>query len=228
MGCNMTSFLVQKSINYAREKHSKLYVCFLDVKQAFDNVWHDGLFLKLDELGIDLYILKAIVSLYDNIASYVNFRGFKSRLFRVFKGTRQGGVTSPFFYSCFENDLMNLLCACLYGFRINGLSVCCPTVADDMALISLTKYGLQQLMNICYMYSLLWRYIYNALKCAILVFNESNSAFSRTRRQWYLGDDEVLERTSYVHLGIERNKEMTVKTALYRLRQKLGKITFGC
>ena len=84
----MTSFLVQESINYAREKHSKLYVCFLDVKQAFDNVWHDGLFLKLDELGIDLYIWKAIVSLYDNITSYVNFRGFKSRLFRVFKGTR--------------------------------------------------------------------------------------------------------------------------------------------
>ena len=221
MGCNMTSFLVQESINYAREKHSKLYVCFLDVKQAFDNVWHDGLFLKLDELGIDLYIWKAIVSLYDNITSYVNFRGFKSRLFRVFKGTRQGGATSPFFYLCFENDLMNLLCACLYGFRINGLSVCCPTVADDMALISLTKYGLQQLMNICYRYSLLWRYLYNALKCAILVFNESSSAFSRTRRQWYLGDDEVLERTSYVHLGIECKKEMTVKNGIIQASSKI-------
>ena len=119
-----------------------------------------------------------------------------------------------FFYLCFENDLMNLLCACLYGFRINGLSVCCPTVADDIALISLTKYGLQQLMNICYSYSFLWRYLYNALKCAIWVFNESNSVFSRTRRQWYFGDDEVLERTSNVHLGIECNKEMNVKNSI--------------
>ena len=116
---------------------------------------------------------------------------------------------------------MNLLCACLYGFRINGLSVCCPTVADDMALISLTKYGLQQLMNICYRYSLLWRYIYNALKCAILVFNESSSAFSRTRRQWYLGDDEVLERTSYVHLGIECNKDMTVRNGIIQASSKI-------
>ena len=97
MGCNMTSFLDQESVNYARERHSKLYLCFLDVKHAFDNVWHNGLFLKLDNLGIDLYIWKAIVRLYDNITSYVNFRGFKSRLFRVFKGTRQGVVTSPFF-----------------------------------------------------------------------------------------------------------------------------------
>ena len=55
MGYNMTSFLLQESVHYAKEKNIKLYVCFLDVIQAFDNVWHDGLFLKLDELGIDLY-----------------------------------------------------------------------------------------------------------------------------------------------------------------------------
>ena len=58
MGCNMTSFPVQESINYARENQSKRYVCFLDLKQAFDNVWHtcNGLFLKLDALGIGRYI----------------------------------------------------------------------------------------------------------------------------------------------------------------------------
>ena len=95
-----------------------------------------------------------------------------------------------------------------------------------MALISLTKYGLQQLMNICYRYSLLWRYLYNALKCAILVFNESSSAFSRTRRQWYLGDDEVLERTSYVHLGIECNKEMTVKNGIIQASSKIRQSYF--
>ena len=40
-----------------------------------------------------------------------------------------------------------MICACLYGFRINRLSVRCPTVADDMALISFTKYG-QHLLQI--------------------------------------------------------------------------------
>ena len=59
MGCNMTSFLLQESVYYAKENNSKLYVCFLGVKQAFDDVWHDSLFLKLGELCIDLYICKA-------------------------------------------------------------------------------------------------------------------------------------------------------------------------
>ena len=46
MGCTMTSFLLQESVNYAKENGSKLYICFLDAKKAFDKVWHDGLLLK--------------------------------------------------------------------------------------------------------------------------------------------------------------------------------------
>ena len=107
MGCNMTSFPVQESINYARENQSKRYVFILDVKQAFDNVWHtcNGLFLKLDALGIDRYIWKSIVCLYDNITSYVNFRGFKSRFFRVFKGKDKVDTLPFFLFLCFENVL---------------------------------------------------------------------------------------------------------------------------
>ena len=79
------------------ENNSKLYVCFLDAKQAFDYVWHAGLFLKLHELGIDLYLWKTIVNLYENLTNYVKFRGFKSPEFEIFQGTRQGGVTSLFY-----------------------------------------------------------------------------------------------------------------------------------
>ena len=115
----MASFLLQKSVHYAKENNSKLYVCFLSVKQAFDNVWHDSLFLKLDDLGIDLYIWKAFVSLYENVTSYVNYRGFRFRMFQICKGTRQSRVASPFLYLCFKNDLKNLLCASIYGFCMN-------------------------------------------------------------------------------------------------------------
>ena len=31
----------------------KLYVCFVDFKKAFDSIWHQGLFDKLLEYGID-------------------------------------------------------------------------------------------------------------------------------------------------------------------------------
>lgn len=44
LGCTMTSFALRQSLHYAREHSSKVYLCFLDDKQASDHVWHDGLF----------------------------------------------------------------------------------------------------------------------------------------------------------------------------------------
>ena len=104
---------------------------------------------------------------------------------------------------------------------MNGIKTCCPIVADDMALLALSKFGIQQLMNICSRFSQLWRYLYNAIKCAILVSNESLSHFSRPRRHWYLGFDEVLKRTSCVHLEIECNKETKIKRNIVLASSKI-------
>ena len=86
LGCTMTSFLANESVQYAKENNSKLYICFLDAKKAFDKVWHDGLLLKFYERGIDLYIWKVLVSLHAELSSYVLFRGHKSNRFNINRG----------------------------------------------------------------------------------------------------------------------------------------------
>ena len=134
MGCTMTSFLVRESVYYANENGSKLYICFLDAKKAFDKVWHDGLLLKLHERRVELYVWKVLVCLHANLSSYVLFKGCKSSRFNVTKGTRQGGVLSPYLFLCFIDDLLHELCSSNMGLSIHGVNVCCPTVADDMLL----------------------------------------------------------------------------------------------
>lgn len=227
MGCNMTSWLLQESVYYARENGSKLYICFLDAKKAFDKVWHDGLFLKLYEMGMEFYIWKVIVSLHANMSSYVLFRGFKSSVFSVTQGTRQGGVLSTYLFPCFIDDLLNQLCASDKGFSICGINVCCPTVVDDMLLQSLTKLGLQALIDISAIYFHLWRLEYNVLKCAVLVCNESNTEFKRSNRRWTLGDDELMETDKYTHLGIVCNKNMDMKVNIMESSSKIRRIFFG-
>ena len=130
MGCNMTLYLLHESIYYAKENNSKLCVCFLGAQKAFDKVWHEGLFIKLFEMDIDLYLWKFVVKLHDNLSSYVLFRGFQSSDFNIL---------SPFLFLCFINDLLDELCASNLGLSINGINLTCPTVADDMLLQSLTK-----------------------------------------------------------------------------------------
>ena len=43
---------------YVTDKEGKkLYTCFIDYKKAFDSVWHDGLFRKIENISINGNIL---------------------------------------------------------------------------------------------------------------------------------------------------------------------------
>ena len=46
------SFAIQETINYHIERNGKVFACLLDIKQAFDKIWWNGLFDKMFKLGI--------------------------------------------------------------------------------------------------------------------------------------------------------------------------------
>ena len=220
-------FYSSESVYYVKENNSKLYTCFLDAQKAFDKVWHDGLFIKLHEMGLDLYLWKLIVSLHSDLYSYVLFRGFMSPRFQIHKGTRQGGVLSPYLFLCFINALLDELCESKLGLIVNGINLTCPSVADDMLLQSLTKNGLQMLINICVAYFKKWRLLYNVLKCLVIVFNELVSAYNRSQHHWFLGNDELCEGVEYKHLGITVSKDMKVKRNMSESASNSRKTFFG-
>ncbi len=149
----MTSFLLRECISYSKEQSSKLYVCFLDSQKAFDKVWHDGLFYKLKELGVNTPELNAIMDMYKDMTGCVKYKNFTSDTFNVSQGTKQGGVISPFFYLVYIDQLLRDLERGKCGMNLYGIECCFPTVADDMVLVSYSKNGLQTMIDMCYMYS---------------------------------------------------------------------------
>ena len=62
LSCVTTAYTVQEVIQYNIDRGSCTYVAFVDIKRAFDTVWHDALFVKLHDLGIDhlIYIKQVI------------------------------------------------------------------------------------------------------------------------------------------------------------------------
>ena len=87
LGCLMTSLSLQEGTLYGKENNSKVYVCSLDARQAFDRVWHDGLFLKLYNLNINTEVFKAFYNLYTDVHSKVKYNGHYSKVFSVLQGT---------------------------------------------------------------------------------------------------------------------------------------------
>ena len=186
-------------------------MCFLDVQKAFDSVWHNGLFVKLYEMGIRSNLLRLVMNMYKGMKSAVLYKGYYSAWFSVLQGTWQGGVMSPFFYLCFINDLISELIARSYGFIMSNRSICSPAVADDMLLMALSKLGLDGLMRICFSYACKWRYEYGPPKSAVVVFNESKGQFLRAERKWFLGTHRINEEESYKYLGVYFSKYLSVK-----------------
>ena len=106
LGCMMTSLSVRECLHFARENTAKVYMCFLDGRQAFDHVWHQGLLYKLLEIGIDSTSLIAIKELYTDTYSSVKYNGLQSKSFRVRQGCPQGRKCSPIMYLVFIDGLI--------------------------------------------------------------------------------------------------------------------------
>jgi hypothetical protein len=194
-------------------------VCFLDGRQAFDRVWHDGILYKLIEACVDDTSLLAFKEIYRNIFSYVRNQGYISDIFPILQGTRQGSKSSPMLYLLYINGLINELESSGLGFCMYNSNISSPTVADDMVLISFSKHGLDMMLSICNRYSLKWRFEYNANKCGIIVFNEVNS--ENLQRIWTLGTQTIHEVDNYTHLGIDCNRFLQLKKSIEDASVKL-------
>ncbi len=100
-------------------------------------------------------------------------------------------------------------------------SVIMPDSRRDMVLASFSKTGLSNLMDMCYQYSQQWRYEFNAAKCAVIVFNESDNDYLTRNRQWHLGRDTVDESRDYTHLGESISSNMSLDINIKEAVRKL-------
>ena len=109
IGCVMTYFTLKETVLFSNEMNSKCYVCFLDARQAFDRVWHNGIMFTLLSVGVEPAILKTFFNLYRNMKSCVHHLQYRSSWFEVKQGTRQGGKNSPLLYLMYINGLIKEL-----------------------------------------------------------------------------------------------------------------------
>ena len=221
--CVSTSFTLLEAIYHQLERHSKVYACFLDTRKAFDTVWHNGLFYKLFNFGIKSKMWRLMKNCYEENESCVVDNTLASRWFPIRQGVRQGGILSAWLYLLFINEQLDELDHLNEGIKIDGIKCGSPCHADDLALLSLAKFGLDQMMETSNRYSNKWRYDYNTGKSLVMVFGETACQFKRLKltRKWALGTNAVDETTKYVHLGLLINKYLMTKNRSIQTAQKL-------
>ena len=129
VGCTEASFTILETINHMLEWGSKVFRCFLNVCEAFDTVWIEGLLYKLfSEFGIGGKMWLVIKDLYTGVRARVLYSGSLSREFDVLQDTRQGRILAPFMYQDYMNGLLNVLTNHCYSISVNRLSLPSPSL----------------------------------------------------------------------------------------------------
>ena len=149
----MCTWLVVETVNYFTRNGSDVYSCFMDMKKAFDMVKHGTLFKKLIERKIPLVHIRLFITMYMAQTAKVKWKGTISEAFSIVNGVKQGAVISAILFCVYIDDLIKKLRKNQDGCWINDNYVGIIVYADDIALLSPTLDGLQNMINSCSEYA---------------------------------------------------------------------------
>ena len=200
-------------------------ICFVDMRKAFDTVWRDALFYKLLEQGIGGNFYNIIVNMYEKSNVCVKLTVGMTDNFKTNIGVKQGCVISPTLFNIFLNDLPDILKSnesC--PVQLNGKFLSCLMYADDIAIISQTKEGLQHCLNQLNGYCEIWKLNINTDKTKIIVFNKTGKI--NNDETFIINNKEIEVVKEMKYLGIVFNNNGSFKSAIANLKGKAIKALF--
>ena len=155
---------------FLKKQKQKLFACFVDLKSAFDSVWHNGLLYKLinDNIGEKMY--KTIKNMYTLCQSSLKIGNEHSIFFPIYRGVRQGDSLSPTLFNCFINDLNTIFDNTCDPPILDASSIQSLSYADDLVILSKSHQGLQNSLNKLHHYCYKWQLTVNANKTKVMVF----------------------------------------------------------
>lgn len=205
---------VVDAISYSLEKKLYCTSVFLDVSQAFDRVWHDGLLFKLKKFLHPTYFLV--------IKSYLSDRNFQVRVGNSFSsiapisaGVPQGGILSPILYNIYASD------------QPTTPNTMVADYADDKAILSIHSDPVVAIQNLQSHLSLMEEW-YTKWRVKI---NQSKSIHTTFTLRLAPCDDVLIYGTlipsapSTKYLGLTLDKRMTwahhIKEKIVKLNLRL-------
>lgn len=91
--------VLSERVHVERERRRLLAVCSLDIRKAFDSVWHEGLAYKLRSAGCQPHTVKSVYSFLCDRSAVIRLGSAVSRPFTVGRGVPQGSRMGPVLYN---------------------------------------------------------------------------------------------------------------------------------
>ena len=114
----MCTWMVIETIDFFTRNGSDVYVCTMDMSEAFDKVRHCLLFKKLVSKGLPEIYLRLLILMYRGQSANVRWNNTFSKQFPLSNGVKQDAVLSAILLCVYLNDLYKILMSdCVGGAR---------------------------------------------------------------------------------------------------------------
>ena len=137
----------------SRRMGKSLYCCFVDFKKAFDTVPRDGLWERMQMLGVPIELCMGIYRLYERVVCHLKSTNGFSQAFVSNMGVKQGCPLSPTLFGLCIDELEEMILEYAQSNVIDGPQIGLFVVlvllyGDDVALLAYTIEGLQKLLEL--------------------------------------------------------------------------------
>lgn len=148
-------FTLQYLIDLQKARNQPLYVCFFDLKGAYDRVSRPQLWQILHQLGIPPRLLDAICSMYESATVTAKIDGRTGTAIPSLTGVRQGCPLSPTLFGLLADGLHRHLQRAASDENDDTIGIRMPygqiftdgSYADDFWFASASPAGLQGLLD---------------------------------------------------------------------------------
>ena len=191
-------FIIHGLIELLLAQGKQLFCCFIDYEKAFDYLDRAAMWAKLIKMGSSSKSVRLLKNMYSKIR--LSVRGDDERYFLSNLGLLQGESTSPILFSLFVNDLEGDLADNSIGSRVIDIIIKLIKFADDMAIFSETREGLQKGLNDLNDYCNKWGISVNIPKTKIVVFRRGGRLGENDR--WHFNGIYLEVVSAFKYLGI--------------------------
>lgn len=200
-----------------------VFVSF-DISRAFDTVWHDGLLLKLKEVGVVGNLLRLFASFLRERGARVRIGLAESGLFNLELGVPQGSVLGPLLWNTYFGYVGKAIedasgKRVSWGAFADDLGVWVEMPASGPSRVAAVA-GLQSALDAIGEWSVMWRLAFDAGKTKLMVFGPRGTEGLLYSEVWKLLG-VTLEMVSQMKvLGVWLDSGLTMATHMTHVRNR--------
>ena len=202
---------VTKTIRDAIEDKKYCSAIFLDIEQAFDKVWHEGLLLKLSN-WLPKNHFNIIKSYLENRTFQVKMQNSVTKLYWINIGVPQGSVLGPVLYLLYTADFPT------------ETNITTAIYADDTAALStntnanMASDELQKYVDKIYRWYKLWRIKVNESKSTHVTFTLRRETCPNIQ----INGIQIPQSNHVKYLGLHLDRRLTWREHIWTKRKQLN------